>query len=122
MKRSRLSILYEFKNLPKASSEQFLLPPRSRIVPDDQTPGLPAELSLEDAELLREKRAVKSAAWELEAGHHSGKRSSTQRNNHASERDNNYIKKDDRELPESASTSDESDNGPWAGWKNKSGR
>jgi uncharacterized protein (DUF2132 family) len=38
--------LYEFKNLPKASSEQFLLSPRDRIVPDDQTPGTPAETSL----------------------------------------------------------------------------
>ena len=30
--------LYEFKSLPKASSEQFTLPPRDRIVPNDQTP------------------------------------------------------------------------------------
>ena len=107
--------LYEFKNLPKASSEQFLLPPRTRIIPDDQTPGLPAELSLEDAEQLREKRAVKSAAWELEAGHRSGKSSSTERNKH-------HTKKGDRELPKSASTSDEKESDPWAGWKNKSGR
>jgi len=54
--------LYEFKNLPRASSEQFLLPPRERIVPEYQTPGEPTELSLEDAERLREKRAKRSAA------------------------------------------------------------
>ena len=54
--------LYEFKNLPRASSEQFLLPPRDRIIPEDQAPGNPKELSLEDAERLREKRANKSAA------------------------------------------------------------
>ena len=54
--------LYEFKNLPRASSDQFLLPPRDRIVPEHQTPGEPTELSLEDAERLREKRAKKSAA------------------------------------------------------------
>jgi uncharacterized protein (DUF2132 family) len=54
--------LYEFKNLPRASSEQFLLPPRDRIVPEYQTPGEPTELSLEDAERLREKRAKRSAA------------------------------------------------------------
>ena len=54
--------LYEFKNLPRASSEQFLLPPRERIIPEDQTPGNPKELSIEDAERLREKRAKKSAA------------------------------------------------------------
>jgi uncharacterized protein (DUF2132 family) len=54
--------LYEFKNLPRASSEQFLLPPRDRIIPEDQAPGNPKELSLEDAERLREKRANKFAA------------------------------------------------------------
>ena len=54
--------LYEFKNLPRASSEQFLLPPRERIIPKGQVPGNPKELSLEDAERLREKRAKKSAA------------------------------------------------------------
>ena len=55
--------LYEFKNLPRASSEQFLLPPRERIIPEDQAPGNPKELSLEDAERLREKRAKKSAKF-----------------------------------------------------------
>ena len=54
--------LYEFKNLPRASSEQFLLPPRERIIPEGQTPGDPKKLSLEDADRLREKRAKKSAA------------------------------------------------------------
>ena len=53
--------LYQFKNLPRASAEQFELPPRDRIVPQDQKPGQPAELSLEDAERLREKRARKAA-------------------------------------------------------------
>jgi len=53
--------LYQFKNLPRASDEQFLLSPRDRIVPLDQTPGEPAELSLADAERWREKRAKKAA-------------------------------------------------------------
>ena len=53
--------LYKFKSLPRASDEQFELPPRDRIVPPNQTPGEPAELSLEDAERLREKRARKAA-------------------------------------------------------------
>jgi uncharacterized protein (DUF2132 family) len=56
--------LYEYKSLPRASSEQFSLPPRERIIPEDQTPGDPKELSLEDADQLREKRANKSAARE----------------------------------------------------------
>ena len=54
--------LYDFKNLPRASSEQFLLPPRERIIPEKHAPRNPKKLSLEDAERLREKRANKSAA------------------------------------------------------------
>ena len=65
--------LYDFKNLPRASSEQFLMPPRDRVIPKGQTPGNPKELSLEDAERLREKREIKSAAHQQRAGQHSGK-------------------------------------------------
>jgi uncharacterized protein (DUF2132 family) len=53
--------LYQFKGLPRASAEQFELPPRDRIIPPGQIPGKPAELSLEDAERLSEKRARKAA-------------------------------------------------------------
>ena len=111
--------MYEFKNLPNASPEQFALPPRDRIVPDDQTPGTPAELSLEDAEQLSEERAVKAAAWDMDAGHRSGKSFSTQQNKRSSERDNNHSKQEDHELPKSASSSTEGDIDPWANWKNK---
>lgn len=54
--------LYEYKSLPRATPEQFALPPRDRIIPPDQKPGSPAVLSLEDAERLREKRVAKAAA------------------------------------------------------------
>lgn len=53
--------LYQFKSLPRASAEQFESPPRDRIVPPNQIPGPPADLSLEDAERLREKRIRKAA-------------------------------------------------------------
>ena len=62
--------LYQFKGLPRASAEQFELPPRDRIIPPEQKPGAPAELSLEDAERLREKRIRKAA--EHDAGHRTG--------------------------------------------------
>lgn len=55
--------LYKFKNLPRASSEQFSLSPRDRIIPEDQSPGEPADLSIEDADQLRVKRETKSAEW-----------------------------------------------------------
>lgn len=52
--------LYQFKSLPRADDSQFELPPRDRIVPADQKPGEPAELSFEDAERLRQKKAKKT--------------------------------------------------------------
>lgn len=88
--------LYQFKNLPRASADQFELPPRDRIIPEDQTPGRPAELSLEDAERLREKRARKAAMRGPNAGNgpHSNKSAS------------NY-----------SSAPVYSDSDPWAKWK-----
>lgn len=64
--------LYQFKSLPRASAEQFELSPRDRIVPPDQKPGQPAELSLEDAERLREKRARKAALRDQDGGRRPG--------------------------------------------------
>ena len=55
--------LYSFKNLPRASYEQFQLSPRDRIIPDGQAVGGPAELSLEDAEQLQKKRAMKATSF-----------------------------------------------------------
>jgi len=55
--------LYEFKNLPRASYDQFQLSPRDRIIPDNQEVGDPAELSLEDAEQLQNKRAKKATLF-----------------------------------------------------------
>mgnify|MGYP006097402103 FL=1 len=112
--------LYEFKNLPKASSEQFELPPRNRIIPNDQAPGLPAELSLEAAEQLREKRAVKSAAWELNARYRSDNNASTHRNKSSSGCENNQSERDNLKSSKSTGSSSQSENDPWAGWKNKS--
>lgn len=88
--------LYQFKNLPRASAEQFELPPRDRIIPPDQTPGTPAELSLEDAERLREKRAKKAAMRGPDASRRSNSDKSA----------SNYSR---------PSTFPDSD--PWAKWK-----
>lgn len=52
--------LYQYKSLPRADDNQFALPPRDRIIPADQKPGEPAELSFEDAERLRQKKAKKT--------------------------------------------------------------
>jgi len=88
--------LYQFKNLPRASAEQFELSPRDRIVPPDQTPGEPAELSMEDADRLREKRIKKAALHDQEKSRRTepGKRTSS------------YSK-----------TPASGDSDPWAKWK-----
>ncbi|WP_323054963.1 VF530 family DNA-binding protein [Dechloromonas sp. A34] len=88
--------LYQFKNLPRASAEQFEFPPRDRVIPQDQTPGEPAELSLDDAERLREKRAKKVAMWDADAGRRSNP---------------------DKRVSDNRRTSVNPDSDPWAKWK-----
>ncbi len=53
--------MYQYKSLPKAKYDQYQIPPRDRIIPDDQRPGEPKELSLEDAERLHEQRERRAA-------------------------------------------------------------
>jgi uncharacterized protein (DUF2132 family) len=114
--------LYEFKNLPKASSKQFLLSPRDRIIPDDQTPSEPAELNLEDAERLRENREKKAAEWSQSEGNRSGpgKSLGVQRGEDSNNRGNNRSTKAVRESTNSPDTSVEGNTDPWAKWKSKS--
>ena len=114
--------LYQFKNLPKASSTQFLLPPRERIIPDEQKPGEPAVLSLEDAELLREKRAKKAAEWSPGAGQRmaASKPYGNQFDEHSTHRNNNRARKEDCESPGSPNAAGEDSSDPWANWKRKS--
>ncbi len=66
--------LYEYKSLPRASTKEFELPPRDRTIPLDQECGEPNELSLEDAEQLREKRAKKAAEFGNGTGYRGGKK------------------------------------------------
>lgn len=112
--------LYEFKNLPRASAEQFLLSPRDRIIPEHQMPGEPAELSLEDAERLREKRARKSAAFDQGAGRRSSpaKRSSgAQRERYSDSQYTNRTRKREQKSLDSQDSSTGSKVDPWAKWK-----
>lgn len=106
--------LYEFKNLPRASSEQFLMPPRDRIIPEDQLPGEPSELSLEDAQRLREKRAEKAATYNQGAGHNrakSGKSYGAQRTPYRGHRN--------KEEQRSSGSPAEADADPWANARKK---
>jgi len=111
--------LYEFKNLPKVSSEQFTLPPRDRIIPDDQTPGEPAELSLEDAEQLRGKRTAKAAAYDKGTRDYqnAGKSYGAKRKSYADSWDNNRYEKEQEEPRDSVDSSVDEPEDPWAKWR-----
>ncbi len=64
--------LYQYKNLPSVSSEQFKLPPRERIVPEHHTPREPAILSIEDGERLQDKRDKNAASRNSKTGERKG--------------------------------------------------
>lgn len=111
--------LYEFKSLPKVSSEQFSLSPRDRIIPEDQAPGEPTELSLEDAEQLRVKRVTKAAAYNQGTRNHlnSGKHYGAQQGRHMNNPDKNRYAKNEHESLDSADSSTEEYEDPWAKWR-----
>jgi len=106
--------LYQFKSLPRASSAQFELPPRDRIIPQDQQPGEPAELSLEDAERLREKRAKKAATRTPNSGYRSGSSFESPRNDRYENRRGNS---DARHSSPTTNSAVSSDSDPWAKWR-----
>lgn len=112
--------LYQFKNLPRASHEQFLLSPRDRIIPDDQEVGDPAELSLGDAERLQQKRAKRAASYEQGTKNRSGsgKRADAQRHRNHDSRDNDS-RKSVRDSSNSAVSSSKESFDPWAKSKKK---
>ena len=95
---------------------QLSLSPRARIIPDDQTPGEPAELNLGAAERLREEREKKAADWERRGGHRAGssKRFNDQRSKRSNSRGNNRARKGDRESSPTLSSD------PWAKARSKS--
>lgn len=114
--------LYEFKNLPRASAEQYELSPRDRVIPADQKPGTPAVLSLEDAERLREKRAKKSAGFRPGPG----RGAKPQRGRKTEKREDTSVKSEKAKSPraEKSPGTERSPNtpvsgsvDPWAKWK-----
>jgi uncharacterized protein (DUF2132 family) len=112
--------MYKFKNLPRASDEQFELPPRDRVVPEDQRPGEPAVLSLEAAEALNEKRARKSAERGQRAGYRtgSGKGHAAPRGADQSSRpDKSGSRNDDGKSSTNHPAAAATGRDPWAQWR-----
>jgi len=115
--------LYEFKNLPRATDEQFELPPRDRIIPQEQTPGEPAELSLEDAEHLWEKRTRKMTERGQKPPHRPGpiKEFPAKRRAVASgHRENKSVGQQQREPSKAPASTAARGSDPWSKWRDKS--
>lgn len=110
--------MYQYKNLPRASAEQFELPPRDRIVPDGQVEREPAVLSLEDAQRLLAKRAKKSA--ERSSNHkaetNGARKNGSYRGNNTNRHSHNSSRREELSNDENR-TED-----PWANWRNKAKR
>lgn len=127
--------LYQYKNLPRVSSEQFTTPPRDRIVPEHHKVGKPVVLSLEDAERLREKRAKKAEGHEKSRRAGTGKSSgfggdrgyggangggnsrSKSPYGESARQDSPYKKKSPRSDHEPSESSSENSGDVWGKWK-----
>ena len=106
--------LYSFKNLPKASRDQYQLSPRDRIIPDDQTAGEPAKLSLEDAQRLREKRELKAAEFDAKTGaKSSNNRNAAQNSRRSNTNANSKDRNNKRESLASSKRTPGTDANPW---------
>jgi hypothetical protein len=84
------------------------------VVPDGQEPGEPAELSLEDADELREKREKRSAEYDMGSATPYGERRAKTEPEH---QDIYGSQKKDRESSNSTNTEDKAGADPWANWK-----
>ena len=123
--------MYQFKSLPKVSSSQFEVPPRDRIVPEGQTVGEPAELSLEDAEHQRELRAKKASEYKSSGSYSQGKRYGSSTGSNKPQRSSPRPASSSNTERSSNSDSDSHSGGnsdvntgstdanPWGGWKKK---
>jgi len=104
--------LYKFKNLPKAPASELDIPPRDRIVPLDQQPGEPAELSFEDAERIQKNRAKMAA--EFNRGGRSAHRHPGSKPRSTSHWEKPKPKRESNDRKESDGPVE-----PWSGWKKK---
>ena len=102
--------LYKYINLPPASDEQAQLAPRDRVVSEDQKPGQPAVLSLEEAEQLQARRASKSAAYNANSGKDYDAKQSSE---YSKNRDDDFSK----DKRKSSSSAIDTRPDPWAKWR-----
>ncbi len=102
--------LYTFKSLPKASYQESKLPPRDRIIPNDQNVGEPATLSHEEADQLREEREIKAAEFDSGNSKNSHVNKNTQRSNNT---ENNSTLEQNNTKPASPKRTASTADNPW---------
>ena len=103
--------LYQYKNLPAVSSEQFKLPPRERIVPEHHKPSEPAKLSIEDSERLQEKRAKNVAS------RNSNKGSSREYNERRKTGNAGHYRSNEKPRDDSSESKPAPEKDPWGNFK-----
>lgn len=113
-----LFYMYQYKNLPAVSSEQFHLRPRERIVPADQTPGEPAVLSVEEGLQLQKKQKEKAATRHSRMGERKGSREAySEKRNTGGHQSND--KPRSKPVDDSGGDEAQSVKSPWANFKPK---
>ena len=106
--------LYQYKNLPKVSSEQFKLPPRERIVPEKHKPREPAVLTIEDGERLQQKRSKNAASRDKFTG---GRKGSSREYNEQRSRGKSHYKNKSRDDDNKEKSSPTLPKDPWGNFK-----
>lgn len=112
--------LYQYKNLPRASAEQFLLPARERVVPEGDVPREPKKLSMEDAERLKAKREEFAATRNSPKRSQPAKNYREKRTPYSNDRSSSHESKPQRTT--SAPSDNSNDGGkadPWASARKK---
>lgn len=109
--------LYYYKSLPKPHLEEFEISPRSRIIPSDQTPGEPTDLTVEELIEQRERRienyeTKRAAKRNSNASKRAGNRD--ERSHFGARNNRNNDRNHDRNNRPSAPVD------PWANFNNKS--
>ena len=103
--------LYQYKNFPKAPAREFSIAPRDRIIPDDQSPGQPALLTIEDAARMQAIREEKAAKYNHTGNH--------KRHNNKPRRSDSKAKSHNISVNTNSPTKTSPSFDPWAKAKNK---
>lgn len=121
-KKIEVLYLYQYKNLPSVTADQFDLPPRERIIPMQKNLREPAVLTIEEGLRLQEERAkifanrnstndTNNSSWAYNK--RSEERHNKSRDNSRSDKPS-YYKSGNRSSDDTVEHKPSSANDPWA--------